>query len=130
MHLIEGVDFRLVKGCHVLHGRASLSSQSARRTTRQVAGVKRFKRVYQIASHFMQKIVSRYLAIEIAWGWLRFQPDSALSQWYQARFGQSSSRGRRIGIVALARKLLIALWRFLATGELPAGATLKATVRI
>jgi transposase len=72
----------------------------------------------------------RALAIEIAWGWLRFQPESALAQWYQARFGQGSSRMRRIGIVALARKLLIALWRFLETGALPAGAALKTTVRI
>jgi transposase len=72
----------------------------------------------------------RALAIEIAWGWLRFQPESALAQWYQARFGRGSSRLRRIGIVALARKLLIALWRFLETGALPAGAALKATVRI
>jgi transposase len=70
----------------------------------------------------------RALAIEIAWGWLRFQPESALAQWYQARFGRGSSRMRRIGIVALARKLLIALWRFLETGALPAGAALKATV--
>jgi transposase len=72
----------------------------------------------------------RALAIEIAWGWLRFQPESALARWYQARFGQGSSRMRRSGIVALARKLLIALWRFLETGALPAGAALKTTVRI
>ena len=68
----------------------------------------------------------RAMAIEIAWGWLRFQPASALSQWYQARFGQGSSRIRRIGIVALARRLLVALWRYLATGAIPEGAVLKA----
>jgi transposase len=68
----------------------------------------------------------RTMAIEIAWGWVRFQPQSTLTQWYQARFGQGSARLRKIGIVALARKLLIALWRFLETGELPAGAVLKA----
>jgi transposase len=68
----------------------------------------------------------RTMAIEIAWGWVRFQPESRLTQWYQARFGQGSARLRKIGIVALARKLLIALWRFLKTGELPAGAVLKA----
>ena len=67
----------------------------------------------------------RALAVEIAWGWLRFQPASALSQWYQARFGQGSSRVRRIGIVALARKLLVALWRFLERGVVPTGAVLK-----
>ena len=70
----------------------------------------------------------RTMAIEIAWGWGRFQPESTLTQWYQTRFGQGSARLRKIGIVALARKLLIALWRFLKTGELPAGAVLKAAV--
>jgi len=68
----------------------------------------------------------RAMAIEIAWGWLRFQPESALSQWYQARFGHGSSRVRRIGIVALARRLLVELWRYLETGAVPAGAVLKA----
>jgi transposase len=68
----------------------------------------------------------RTMAIEIAWGWVRFQPESLLTQWSQARFGQGSARLRKIGIVALARKLLIALWRFLETGELPVGAVLKA----
>lgn len=72
----------------------------------------------------------RAMAIEIAWGWLRFQPQSALTQWYQQRFGHGSSRLRRIGIVALARKLLIALWRFIETGVLPDGAALKAVVRL
>src|SRR5260370_877729 len=65
------------------------------------------------------------MAIEIAWAWLRFQPDSALARWYTARFGHGSSRVRRIGIVALARKLLIALWRYLETGVVPEGAVLK-----
>jgi transposase len=69
----------------------------------------------------------RAIAIEIAWAWLRLQPDSALSQWYQQRFGHGNSRIRRIGIVALARKLLIALWRYLETGEVPEGAVLKST---
>ncbi len=67
----------------------------------------------------------RAMAIEIAWAWLRFQPDSALARWYTTRFGHGSSRMRRIGIVALARKLLIELWRYLETGVLPAGAVLK-----
>jgi transposase len=69
----------------------------------------------------------RAIAIEIAWAWLRLQPDSALSRWYQERFGHGNSRMRRIGIVALARKLLIALWRYLETGEVPEGAVLKST---
>jgi transposase len=67
----------------------------------------------------------RALAIEIAWGWLRYQPDSKLSRWYQERYGQGSPRVRKIGIVALARKLLIELWKYLQTGTLPAGAVLK-----
>ena len=68
----------------------------------------------------------RAMAIEIAWGWLRYQPDSALSQWYQKRFAHGNSRTRRIGIVALARKLLIALWRYLELGVIPEGAQLRA----
>lgn len=68
----------------------------------------------------------RAIAIEIAWAWLRFQPNSALSRWYQKRFGHGNSRMRRIGIVALARKLLIALWRYLETGEVPEGAVFKS----
>ena len=72
----------------------------------------------------------RAMALEIAWGWLRFQPDSALAHWYQARFGRGSSRMRRIGIGALARTLLIALWRFLETGVVPEGAVLKGAVPV
>ena len=67
----------------------------------------------------------RAMAIEIAWGWLRHQPDSVLSLWYQARFGAGSTRLHKIGIVALARKLLIALWHYLESDELPEGAALK-----
>jgi transposase len=66
------------------------------------------------------------VAIEIAWNWLHFQPHSQLSCWYQKRFGSGSSRVRRIGIVALARKVLIALWRYLELGIIPQGASLKA----
>lgn len=68
----------------------------------------------------------RALAVELAWGWLRYQPQSALSQWYQTRYAGGGPRLRRIGIVALARKLVIALWRYVAFDELPAGALLKA----
>lgn len=67
----------------------------------------------------------RAMAIEIAWSWLRNQPESQLSRWYQRRFAKGSSRVRRIGIVALARKLLIALWRYVEEGVLPEGAQLK-----
>jgi transposase len=68
----------------------------------------------------------RALAIELAWSWVRRQPTSALSQWYRQRFASGGPRLRRIGIVAVARKLLIALWRYLETGVVPAGAVLKA----
>lgn len=67
----------------------------------------------------------RAMAIEIAWGWVRYQPESELTLWYNERFARGSKRLRKIGIVALARKLLIALWRYLETGEIPAGALLK-----
>ena len=67
----------------------------------------------------------RALAIEIAWCWLQFQPTSELSLWYQKRFGHGSSRVRRIGIVALARRLLIELWRYLETNQPPPGAVLS-----
>jgi transposase len=67
----------------------------------------------------------RWMTTELAWSWLRFQPDSALSNWFRERFGNGGKRWRRIGIVAVARKLLIALWRFLETGVLPEGAVLK-----
>ncbi len=69
----------------------------------------------------------RAMAIEIAWIWLRYQPNSELSLWYQHRFGKGSKRLHKIGIVALARKLLIALWRYLEFGTLPTGAVLKST---
>jgi transposase len=64
----------------------------------------------------------RAMAVEIAWSWLHYQPASALSAWYRRRFGGGNSRQRRIGIVALARKLLVALWLYLDTGQVPAGA--------
>ncbi|MEJ2558021.1 MAG: IS110 family transposase [Anaerolineae bacterium] len=68
----------------------------------------------------------RAMVIEIAWAWLRYQPQSELSLWFLRRFAHGSKRVRKIGIVALARKLLIAFWRYLAFGEIPAGAQLKA----
>ena len=67
----------------------------------------------------------RAMAIEIAWSWLRYQPDSQLSRWYQERFGKGNSRVHRIGIVALARRLLVELWQYLETGAIPDGADLK-----
>jgi len=69
----------------------------------------------------------RAMMVEIAWLWLRFQPQSALSQWYHRRFAGGGLRMRRIGIVALARRLLIALWRYLADGVIPEHARLIAS---
>lgn len=68
----------------------------------------------------------RWMMIELAWSWLHYQPLSELSRWYAARFARGSSRQRRIGIVALARKLLVQLWRYLQTGVPPADAKLSA----
>jgi transposase len=69
---------------------------------------------------------ARHKAIELAWLWLRHQPDSALSQWFHARTANASKRMRRISIVALARKLVVALWRYLTTGLVPTGAVMKS----
>jgi transposase len=68
----------------------------------------------------------RRIAIELAWAWLRYQPLSALAQWYHRRFGGGGAVTRRIGIVALARRVIIALWRYSETGLVPEGAQLKA----
>ena len=67
----------------------------------------------------------RTTGIELAWLWLRYQPDSDLSVWFRTRVGTLKGRIRRIAIVALARKLLVALWRYLETGLVPQGAVLK-----
>ena len=67
----------------------------------------------------------RRLMVQLAWSWVHYQPESALTQWYQRRFGSGSKRLRRIGIVALARKLLIALWRYVEHGEIPDGAIVQ-----
>jgi len=67
----------------------------------------------------------RALLVELAWSWSRLQPGSALTQWFNRRFAGAGKRMRRVGIVALARRLAIALWRYLQTGEIPIGARLK-----
>lgn len=69
---------------------------------------------------------ARAMLVELAWLWLRYQPDSALSQWFLRRFSGGGKRMRRIGIVALARRLGVALWRYVAQGVVPEGAKLKA----
>jgi transposase len=105
------------------------------RTRRQVGGLAGLTPTpYQSGEQSREQGISkagnspvRSIAIEIAWGWLRHQPESELTLWFQKRFGHGSKRLRKIGIVAVARKLLIALWRYLEYGEAPAGAQLKAT---
>ena len=67
----------------------------------------------------------RKTMIELAWMWLRHQPDSALSRWFHARAGAAKGRVRRIAIVAPARKLLVALWRYVTQGVVPEGAVFK-----
>jgi transposase len=66
----------------------------------------------------------RKMIVEISWGWLRFQPKSKISIWFQERFGGGGKRTRKIGIVAVARKLLIALWHYMEHGQIPEGAEL------
>ncbi len=68
----------------------------------------------------------RAMAVQIAWSWLRFQPTSELSVWFAKRFAHNGRKARAIGIVAVARKLLIELWSFLETGALPEGAVTVA----
>jgi transposase len=68
----------------------------------------------------------RAALVELAWLWLRYQPDSALAAWFRSRTGSAGGRMRKVMIVALARKLFVALWRFCRDGVLPEGAALKA----
>jgi len=72
---------------------------------------------------------ARTVAVELAWLWLRHQPESALSQWFRERVGARKSGVRKTAIVALARKLMVALWRFVETGLVPSGARLRAAAQ-
>jgi transposase len=90
-------------------------------TPYQSGGADREQGISKAGNRYVRGIV-----IETAWSWLRYQPESELSLWYQRRFGSQSKRMRRVGIVALARRLLVSLWRYLETGELPKGAVLKS----
>ena len=104
------------------------------RNRREVAGVLGLTATPQMSGARRRELgigkggsaVLRGVAMELAWGWLRYQPTSALSQWYRRRFALGGSRQRRIGIVAVARRLMIELWRFVETGRVPEGAVLKA----
>jgi transposase len=87
----------------------------------QSGGVERDQGISKSGNRRLRKTM-----IELAWFWLRHQPGSALSRWFQARVGAAKGRVRRIGIVALARKLLVALWRYVTQGVVPEGAVFKA----
>jgi transposase len=69
---------------------------------------------------------TRRTAIELAWLWLRHQPGSALTRWFHERVGSTKGRLRRIMLVAMARKLIVALWRYVTVGLVPDGAVLKS----
>jgi transposase len=69
---------------------------------------------------------ARSLLVELAWGWLRHQPGSGLAAWYRRTFAERGQRGRKVGIVALARRLAIALWRYVENGVVPEGAVLSS----
>jgi transposase len=71
---------------------------------------------------------ARELAIELAWLWVYHQPGSALTRWFRERVRDLKGRPRRVAIVALARKLMVALWRFLTTGVVPTGAVLRPSL--
>jgi transposase len=68
----------------------------------------------------------RWIMAELAWCWVRFQPESALSRWFTDKYARGNSRLRRIGITAVARRLLIELWRFIEQGTVPQGAVFKS----
>jgi transposase len=73
---------------------------------------------------------ARTTMIQLAWLWLRYQPGSELAEWFRKRVGTLAGRTRRIAIVAMARKLLIALWRYAETGVVPAGAEIRAAATV
>ena len=68
---------------------------------------------------------ARTTLIQLAWLWLRYQPGSALATWFRERVGTLRGRTRRIAIVAMARKLLIALWRYVEAGVMPDGVIIR-----
>jgi len=97
---------------------AAISGSPARLTTAVTAAASR-------ASARPATAVPASLRSSLAWLWLRHQPDSELSRWFRQRVGDMKGRVRRIAIVALARKLMVALWRYLVTGVVPTGAVLR-----
>jgi len=87
----------------------------------QSGGMDRDRRINRAGNGRARKTV-----IQLAWLWLRYQPDSGLAKWFRERVGSLQGRTRRIAIVAMARKLLIAIWRFATMGVLPEGAIVRA----
>jgi transposase len=66
--------------------------------------------------------------IELAWLWQRYQPGAAQVAWFRNRVGSTDRRIRKVMVVALARKLLIALWRFVIDGVMPEGAVMNPSI--
>lgn len=103
------------------------------RNRREVGGLLGFApTLYQSGERSHEQGISRAgndrlqaISIQLAWNWVRWQPTSALTQWYRERFAQGGKRMRRVGIVAVARRLVIALWRYATTGVVPSGAIVK-----
>ena len=87
----------------------------------QSGGMDRDRRINRAGNSRARKTM-----VQLAWLWLRYQPESGLAQWFRGRVGELQGRTRRIAIVAMARKLLIALWRFITVGVVPEGAILSA----
>ncbi len=128
-----------------LHRLRAIGEVSAWLLVRELFGWRQFKNRRQVGSlsgltptpyqsgdtNFEQGISKagivpvRQIAIELAWCWLQYQPNSKLTCWYNQRFALAGKKARKVGIVALARRLLIELWRYLETGVLPEGAELK-----
>jgi transposase len=104
------------------------------RNRREVGGMLGFAPLpYQSGARAHDQGISRAgnhrlqgVSVQLAWQWVRWQPASPITQWYRARFATGGARLRRIGIVAVARRLMIALWRYATTGVVPAGAIVKA----
>jgi transposase len=105
------------------------------RNRREVGGVLGFAPTpYQSGDRYHEQGIGRAgnhrlqaMSVQLAWQWVRWQPDSPITQWYRARYAAGSGRLRRIGIVGVARRLMIALWRYATTGVIPAGAIVKLT---
>jgi transposase len=87
----------------------------------QSGGMDRDRRINRAGNSRARKTM-----VQLAWLWLRYQPDSALAQWFRERVGDLQGRTRRIAIIAMARKLLIAIWRFASSGIVPEGAIVAA----